>query len=119
MRCFRSTCSLETRSRTVDRNTVFQLLKELQSGTRTVEEVASRLSILPYEDLQFARVDHHRSLRSGQPEVVFAQGKTPEQTAAIFERIYASGTPALATRATQETFAAVQGLVPEARYHAL
>jgi len=99
------------------RDAVLALLTELQSGTRTVDEVAERLSILPFEDLGFARIDHHRSLRSGMPEVVFAAGKTPQQTAEILSRLHASGVPALATRADAAAFAATQILIPSAQYH--
>jgi NCAIR mutase (PurE)-related protein len=101
------------------RDQVLALLTELQRGTRTVDDVAERLAVLPFEDLGFARIDHHRSLRSGMPEVVFAAGKTPEQTAEILSRLYASGVPALATRADAATFAATQRLIPDAMYHAV
>jgi NCAIR mutase (PurE)-related protein len=101
----------------MDRNVVLALLAELQSGTRTVDEVAERLAVLPFEDLGFARIDHHRSLRSGLPEVVFASGKTPGQTAQILSRLHASGVPAFATRADEATFAATKQLVSEAQYH--
>ncbi len=99
------------------RETLLALLQELQAGQSTPDEVADRLASLPFEDLGFAKVDHHRPLRSGMPEVVFAQGKTPEQTAAILSRIHASGTPAIATRASQEDFAATQRIIPEAQFH--
>ncbi|HEV2645356.1 MAG TPA: nickel pincer cofactor biosynthesis protein LarB [Acidobacteriaceae bacterium] len=101
----------------MQRDAVVTLLRELQSGSRTVEEVAERLAVLPFEDIGFARIDHHRSLRSGMPEVVFAAGKTPQQTAAILSRLHASGVPALATRADAATFAATQELIPDAQYH--
>ncbi len=101
----------------MQRDALLQLLSELKAGTRSENEVADKLANLPFEDLGFAKVDHHRSLRSGMPEVVFAAGKTPEQTAAILSRIHANGTPALATRADAAAFAATQALVPEARFH--
>lgn len=101
----------------MDREAVVALLTELQAGNRSVDQVAERLAVLPFEDLGFARIDHHRSLRSGLPEVVFAAGKTPEQTAQIMARLHASGVPALATRADQATFNATQHLLPDAVYH--
>jgi NCAIR mutase (PurE)-related protein len=101
----------------MQREALLTLLTELQSGARSVNDVAERLAQLPFEDLGFAKIDHHRSLRAGLPEVVFAAGKTPQQTAAILSRLHAAGTPALATRANAETFAATQTLVPEAKYH--
>jgi pyridinium-3,5-biscarboxylic acid mononucleotide synthase len=70
-----------------------------------------------FEDLGFARVDHHRSMRKGFPEVIFSQGKTTDQIAAIAERIVARGHTLLATRASAEQFEAVRGVVPDAVYH--
>lgn len=101
----------------MQRDTLLALLDELHAGKRTSEEVADRLASLPFEDLGFANVDHHRSLRSGLPEVVFAAGKPPEQTATILSRIHASGVPALATRADAAAFAATRLLLPAAEYH--
>ncbi len=101
------------------RDALLALLAEVQAGRSTPGEVADRLASLPFEDLGFAKIDHHRPLRSGMPEVVFAEGKTPQQTAAILARIHASGAPAMATRASQEAFAATQQSIPEAHYHQL
>ena len=103
----------------MQREALLKLLDELHAGARTPDEVADKLSNLPFEDLGFAKVDHHRTLRSGMPEVVFAAGKTAEQTAAILSRIHASGTPALATRADRDAFHATQALIPEATFHEL
>jgi pyridinium-3,5-biscarboxylic acid mononucleotide synthase len=101
----------------VTRDALLALLQRLHSGACTVEEAAESLTLLPFEDIGFAKIDHHRSLRAGLPEVVFASGKTPEQAAAIFLRLYSSGVPTLATRADPATFEATQRLVPEATYH--
>ena len=99
------------------REALLALLNELQAGRTSANAVADKLASLPFEDLGFAKVDHHRPLRSGMPEVVFAEGKTPEQTSAILQRIYASGTPAMATRASQEAFERVKQALPAAMYH--
>jgi len=72
----------------------------------------------PYEDLGFARVDHHRSLRTGFPEVVLGLGKTPAQIAAIAAAIVGRGSTLLVTRATEVSYAAVQAVVPGAAYYA-
>src|SRR5215467_12102118 len=72
----------------------------------------------PFEDLGFARVDHHRGVRQGFPEVVLGLGKTPAQVAAIAAEIVARGSTLLITRATEATFAAVGALVPSATYYA-
>lgn len=99
------------------RDALLVLLEDLHAGRSKPGEVADKLASLPFEDLGFAKVDHHRSLRSGMPEVVFAEGKTPDQVAAILARIHASGVPAMATRANHEAFAATQRMIPQARYH--
>jgi NCAIR mutase (PurE)-related protein len=103
----------------MQREALLKLLAELQAGALTADNVADKLASLPFEDLDFAKVDHHRSLRSGMPEVVFAAGKTPAQTAAILSRIHASGVPALATRADADAFAATKALSPDSVYHPL
>ncbi len=72
---------------------------------------------LPYEDLGFAELDHHRSLRRGFPEVVFAEGKTPEQVAVISERLAAQSSRLLITRASPEAYEAVRQRLPEVAYH--
>lgn len=71
----------------------------------------------PFEDLGFARVDHHRGVRQGFPEVVYGQGKTPDQIAAIAERIASRGHSILVTRTTQDAFTAVQARVSGAAFH--
>jgi NCAIR mutase (PurE)-related protein len=101
------------------REAVLELLRQLEANQTTPEAVAERLAALPFEDLGFAKLDHHRSLRSGLPEVIFASGKTPEQVAAIFARLAASGVSVLATRASAEHFAAVQITTPAAQHHEL
>jgi NCAIR mutase (PurE)-related protein len=103
----------------MQRDALLKLLAEMQAGSITADAVADKLANLPFEDLSFAKVDHHRSLRSGMPEVVFAQGKTPQQTATILASIHASGVPALATRADIAAFETAKELVNEATYHAV
>jgi NCAIR mutase (PurE)-related protein len=97
------------------------LLERVRSGevdTAEAEaELLEHLRGLPFEDIGFARVDHHRVLRQGFPEVVFGLGKTPAQIAAIAERIAARGQTLLVTRATEEAHAAVLLRVPGASYH--
>jgi NCAIR mutase (PurE)-related protein len=97
------------------------LLDQVSSGALTPEAAHARiLQFLrhgPYEDLGFARVDHHRSIRQGFPEVIFGQGKTPGQIAAISERIVAAGHNLLVTRTTQAAFDDVARLVPGAEFN--
>jgi NCAIR mutase (PurE)-related protein len=97
------------------------VLEDLQRGALSVDAAHDRLieqfKSLPSEDLGFARIDHHRALRLGFPEVIFGQGKTPSQIAAIAARIVSHGQTLLVTRASEEAFTAVQAAVPEAVYH--
>jgi NCAIR mutase (PurE)-related protein len=81
------------------------------------DALQARLRSLPFEDLGFARVDHHRALRQGFPEVVLGLGKTPAQIAAIAERIVSRGQTLLVTRADREAWAAVSQVVTGAEYH--
>jgi NCAIR mutase (PurE)-related protein len=84
-----------------------------------VDEALERLRNLPYEDLGFASVDHHRALRKGFPEVVLGEGKSPGQVAAIAERLAARSDRLLITRADIEMYQAVKERVPAAAYHAV
>jgi pyridinium-3,5-biscarboxylic acid mononucleotide synthase len=91
----------------VDREKVRALLEEVAAGALTPEQALARLRALPYEDLRFARVDIHRSLRHGVPEAVFCTGKTPEQVVAIVERLALHHDNVLATRAEPAVIAAL------------
>ena len=82
------------------------------------DEIISMLRMAPFEDLGFAKVDTHRALRQGFPEVVLGLGKTPAQIAAIAERIVARDQSLLVTRATEDAYEAVRARVPDAVYHA-
>jgi pyridinium-3,5-biscarboxylic acid mononucleotide synthase len=102
----------------MNREQIEALLKEVSEGRATVDVALERLRDLPFEDLGFAKVDHHRALRTGMPEVIFGAGKTPEQVAAIFARMAAAGGNVLATRASREAFDAVAAVEPRAALHA-
>jgi len=101
----------------VDPRDVLGLLEDVRAGRLAPGEAAHRLATLPFEDLGFARLDHHRALRKGFPEVVFGGGKTPDQIATLVERITSRGQNALVTRASREAAAAVVARVPSAAYH--
>jgi NCAIR mutase (PurE)-related protein len=96
------------------------LLQDVQAQRITPDDAHERLLQFlrqaPYEDLGFARVDHHRSVRQGFPEVVFAPGKTTEQIAAISARIVEAGHTLLVTRTDAQAFAAVLDQVPDALF---
>jgi NCAIR mutase (PurE)-related protein len=94
-----------------------QLLEDLHHQRISPDEGLELLRHLPYEDLGFAQVDHHRGLRQGFPEVVFCQGKTVDQICQIIQRMRATGSDVLATRASQNVFTAVYSRFPEAVYH--
>jgi hypothetical protein len=95
------------------------LLEKVAAGEETIEGAVTALRSLPYEDLEYATLDHHRSLRWGFPEVIFCQGKTPEQVAGIAARLAAQGPRLLGTRATPEQYEAARAEVPGLRYHQL
>jgi len=93
------------------------MLDDLAAGRQTVDEVHARLRDLPFVDLGFAKVDHHRAVRCGFPEVVFCQGKTTEQAGAIFEEILAKDTDLLATRVDPALWADLAPRFPDACFH--
>jgi NCAIR mutase (PurE)-related protein len=92
------------------------LLEQVRSGALDTEGAMTRLRHMPFEDLGFANIDHHRALRHGIPEVVFAKGKTPEQVIAIAERLLDSANNVLITRADRECAAAVTQKLPGGEY---
>lgn len=99
------------------REGILRLLEEVAKGGSSPEKAAERLAHMPYEETEYAKIDHHRSLRVGLPEVIYSAEKTPEQVAEIFARMAAAGSAVLATRATPEHAIAVRELVPAAEYH--
>jgi len=102
----------------VDREKVRELLEAVASGAVTADQALNRLRRLPVDDLRFARVDLHRSLRHGVPEAVFCQGKTPEQVVAIVRRLAAEHENVLCTRADTAMVEALLASGLECRVHA-
>lgn len=98
---------------------MLRLLSQVKLGELTPDEALEQLRFLPYENLEFARIDHHRALRQGLPEVVYGEGKTVEQVATIVERLAARADRLLVTRVDEDCFQVVQEVVPEAQYHPL
>jgi len=92
------------------------LLQAVQAGGTSITDALRELRELPFRTLEFARVDTHRHLRTGFPEVVLGQGKTPEQIAAILVQLASAGSTALATRVNAEAADVVLVAVPTARY---
>jgi NCAIR mutase (PurE)-related protein len=102
----------------MDETRIRDLLEALQRGDLSVGDAVERLRGLPYEDLGFAALDNHRSLRTGFPEVVLGEGKTAEQIATITTRLAAGHETVLVTRASIEAYHAVKEALPDAAYHA-
>jgi len=103
----------------MDQEQVRDLFEQVRSGALSPEAATEKLKHLPFEDIEFAKIDHHRALRHGMPEVIFGQGKTHGQIAAIAERLAAHGQNVLATRVDEGSARAIQEVLPEAVYHPL
>jgi NCAIR mutase (PurE)-related protein len=101
----------------MDESTLRKLLEKVRDSQISPEEAIGRLRHLPFEDLGFAKIDHHRPLRAGMPEVIYSAGKSPLQVAEIFARMAARSSNVLATRADREKFEAVQARISEAEFH--
>ena len=102
----------------MDKDTLRRLLDEVQAGRLGVDAALARLAGLPFEDLGFAKVDHHRALRAGGPEAVFCPGKTAEQVIAIVSRLAVHHANVLATRCEAAVAAAVEAAGVPCLYHA-
>ncbi len=92
------------------------MLEHVKAGEITIDEALFELKKLPFEDLGYAKIDHHRQMRNGYPEVIFSQGKTVEQVATIFQKLMLRNANVMATRASREVFEAVKVVAPEAVY---
>ncbi len=96
-----------------------ELLVRFKENGESVDAAIEQLRDLPYQDIGFAKLDHHRALRTGWPEVIFGKGKTPEQVAMIVSAMKGRGHPVLVTKSDQETYQAVLQDTPEAEFHQL
>jgi NCAIR mutase (PurE)-related protein len=105
------------KDRSMDRDEIAKLLADVRARRVTVRQAEEKLRHLPLEDLGFATLDTHRSLRRGLPETIYGQGKSAEQIAAIVDKLHAAGQTAMVTRAEPEAYAAVSALHPGAQYH--
>jgi hypothetical protein len=102
----------------VESQRIRALLKAIRERRVTVEQALHQLKFLPFEDLGFAKVDHHRHLRRGFPEVIFGHGKSPEQIVSIARSLARTGSPVLVTRVPEEVHRLVLEVLKEAAYHA-
>lgn len=94
-----------------------ELLENVKDGRVDIDEAMIKLKTLPFEDLGFAKLDHHRSLRNGYPEVVYCQGKTVAQVKAIVEKLMEKDNNIMATRAGEDVYLGVKEAVPDAVYY--
>lgn len=94
-----------------------KLLNEVKSGEKSIEEALEKLKYFPYTDLGFARLDHHREVRTGYPEIVYCAGKTVEQVKEIFRVLAERENNSFGTKASPEMYEAVKTIVPEAVYY--
>lgn len=98
-------------------NQILELLKNVKDGNMELGQAVDRLKQLPFEDLGYAKVDHHREIRTGYPEVIFCPGKTNEQIRGIVERLLAKGTNIMASRAEKSVYEAIKDLHPSMEYY--
>lgn len=102
----------------MDQEELHSLLDDLQKGESTIEEVIEKLKYLPFQSINgYANLDHHRSLRTGFPEVILAQGKTPQQVAELFLQLAERSPQVLATRVPAEMYVQIQDKLPHAVYN--
>jgi NCAIR mutase (PurE)-related protein len=101
----------------MNKSDLTKLLKSLRAGKTDVEMALSRLKHMPFEDVSYAHIDHHRHLRHGMPEVIYCEGKTLDQAVGITKRMLKAGSDVLATRASDSLYKAIRKLDRHAVYH--
>ena len=103
----------------MDSKDIRTLLNEVRNGNISIDDAAGKLEDLPYKELGYAKIDNHRELRVGYPEVIYCGGKTIEQVAGIVEFMDTKNSNILGTRATREMYEAAKKICPEAEYNEL
>ena len=103
----------------MNKETQKKLLQQIQTGETSVDEGLTKLQDFDFKDLGFAKIDNHRSVRTGYPEVIFGQGKTPGQIAGIVEYMKDQDNNILVTRIEKDAYEAVRKICPDAEYHPL
>lgn len=96
-----------------------KLLEAVQNGEVSVAEALQKIKAQPFEELDFAKIDHHRGVRLGYPEVIYGERKTPDQIAQITQKLLDRDNNILITRANETAYQAVQGIAPEAKYNVM
>lgn len=98
-------------------HSIEKLLEGVQKGDVSIQDAMQKMKALPFEDVDFAKIDHHRSLRQGYPEVIYGESKTAEQIEQITQKLLEKGNNILVTRANEEAYHAVLRIAPEAKYN--
>ncbi len=98
-------------------NWLLQILEKVKSGDLSFEQAVKELSALPYEELNYATIDHHRNIRTGFPEVIFGQGKSLDQIVSVAERLALRSERILVTHVPPEAYAGVKEKIPDASYN--
>jgi len=98
-------------------NQILELLKNVKEGNLELGKAVDQLKQLPFEDLGYAKVDHHREIRTGYPEVIFCPGKTTEQIRGIVEHLLAKGTNIMASRVEKSVYEAIKYVYPKMEYY--
>lgn len=101
----------------MDKKDIKKLLKQVKNGEINIDEAASNLKNLPFKDLGFAKVDNHRSLRNGFPEVIYCEGKSIDEIEGIIKEMLKYNNNILASRANKEIYKRIKKIAPEAVYH--
>lgn len=101
----------------MEKEFIKKILEKVSNGELKIEEALEKLKSLPFEDLGFVRIDHHRHLRKGFPEVIFCQGKSLSQIKTIVKKIWEKGNLVIATRATKRIYRVIKEVIPEAVYY--
>ena len=101
----------------MDSDNLKYLLENVKNGNISIDDAVSQLKMLPFEDIGFAKVDHHRKIRNGYPEVIYCQGKTIDQIKAIVQRLMEKNNNIMATRAGREVFEAIKQVTEDAVYY--
>lgn len=100
----------------MDEKHIKELLEKVKNGETSIDEACGQLKSLPYKDMGFANIDNHRALRTGFPEVIYCQGKTPQQIRDIMVELVDKGGNIMGTRATVSDYEAVKAVLPEVQY---
>lgn len=101
----------------MDSESLKKMLEDVKNGKLSIDEAMHDLKKLPFEDLGFAKVDHHRNIRNGYPEVIYCQGKTLEQIKMIVEKLIQKNNNIMATRASTEVFEGIRQITEDAVYY--